>query len=131
MTQQPSQPWMSSSSTETGNESQDQGVTQKVQDKASEYSGKLQDQADAGIDRAAQGLEQAAEQMRSRVEGQGGIQGQVGTKMADSLEKTAGYLREHEADEIWHDVEQYVKDHPLQAAASAAVAGFLFARILK
>lgn len=106
-------------------------MTTQVQDKASEYSGKLQDQADAGIDKAAQGLEQAAEQMRSRMEDKGGVQAQVGTKVADSLEKTAGYLRDHEADQIWQDVEQFVKDHPLQAAATAAFAGFVVARIMK
>lgn len=103
----------------------------KAQEKASEYGNKLQGQADAGIDRAAEGLEQAAEQMRTRIDGQGGIEAQVGTKLADGLERSAGYLREHEADEIWHDVEQFVKDHPLQAAATAAFAGFVVARIMK
>jgi len=106
-------------------------MTTQVQEKASEYSGKLQDQADAGIDKAAQGLEQAAEQMRSRMDDKGGVQAQVGTKVADSLEKTAGYLRDHEAEQIWQDVEQFVKDHPLQAAATAAFAGFVVARMMK
>jgi ElaB/YqjD/DUF883 family membrane-anchored ribosome-binding protein len=102
-----------------------------IQDQASKAGSKLQDQADMGIDKAAGGLESAAEQMRGRFEDKGGMQGQMGTKVADSLEKTAGYLRDHEADQIWQDVENFVKDHPIQSAAGAAVAGFVIARVLR
>jgi ElaB/YqjD/DUF883 family membrane-anchored ribosome-binding protein len=106
-------------------------ATSKLQEQASNAGSKMQEQADMGIDKAAGGLEKAAEQMRGRFEDQDGVQAQVGTKVADSLEKTAGYLRDHEADQIWQDVEQFVKDHPLQAAAGAAVAGFVIARVLR
>lgn len=102
-----------------------------VQDRATEAGSKLHEQADMGIDKAAGGLESAAEQMRDRFADQDGMQGQVGGKMADGLERTAGYLREHDADKIWEDVEAFVKDHPLQSAAGAALAGFVIARVLR
>ena len=101
-----------------------------VSDKASEYGSKLAGTADSGIDKAADGLEKAAVQLRSRSE-DGGVQGQVGTRVADGLDKTSQYLRDHEAQEIWSDVEQFVKDHPLQAAAGAAVAGYVVAKLMK
>lgn len=120
------------------NESQPESISDRasemsstVQDQASEYGQKIQEQADTGIDKAASGLQKAADQMRSRMNQQGGTQGQVGTKVADGLEKSATYLRDHEANEIWDDVEQWVKDHPIQSAAGAAVAGFVIARILR
>lgn len=102
-----------------------------VQDRASEAGSKLHEQADMGIDKAAGGLESAAEQMRDRFADQDGVPAQVGGKMADGLERTAGYLREHDADQIWEDVEAFVKDHPLQSAAGAAIAGFVIARVLR
>ncbi|MCC6381518.1 MAG: hypothetical protein IT304_03370, partial [Dehalococcoidia bacterium] len=91
---------------------------------------KVQEQADAGLDRAASGLQKAADQMRDRA-GSEGLQGQVATKAADTMEKTASYLREHDTDEIWKDMESFVKDHPMQAAAGALVAGFVLGRLLR
>ncbi len=120
-----------SSSSNGGMQEKAGAVAEKAQEKVSEYGTKLQDQADANIDRAADGLEKAAEQMRTRLEQKGGVQGQVGTKVADSLDKTSQYLREHEAQEIWSEVESFVKQHPMQAALGAAAAGFVLARMMK
>lgn len=105
-------------------------VATKTQEKAQEMGSKMQEQADAGLDKAASGLQKAAEQMRERG-GSEGLQGQVATKAADTMEKTAGYLRDHDTDEIWQDVESFVKEHPMQAAAGALVAGFVLGRLLR
>jgi len=107
------------------------GMTDTVKDKAAEVGSKVEEKAEVGKEKAADGLEKAAEQMRTRLESQGGPQAQVGVKVADGMEKTAGYLRDHETAEIWSDVETFVKEHPMQAAATAAVAGFVLARILR
>jgi ElaB/YqjD/DUF883 family membrane-anchored ribosome-binding protein len=109
----------------------DPGMTGRAQEMASNAGQKAQDTADAGISRAAGGLEKAADQMRERVQGDDGTTAQIGTKVADSLERTAGYLREHDSDQIWEDVEAFVKEHPMQAAAGAALAGFVAARMLR
>ena len=100
-------------------------------EKASEYSGKLHEGADAGVNRAAEGLEKAAVQLRDRAENGGGMQEKVGVRVADSLDKTSQYLRDHEATEIWSDVERFVQQHPMQAAVGAAVAGYVVAKVLK
>lgn len=106
-------------------------VKEMAVEKTSEITGKLHDSADAGVNRAADGLEQAAVQLRERAEDGGGIQEKVGVRVADGLDKTSVYLREHEAQEIWTDVEKFVKEHPMQAAVGAAVAGYIVAKVLK
>jgi hypothetical protein len=77
------------------------------------------------MDQAAAGIDRAAEMAREKVPGE------LGTKVANTMEKTAGYLREHDSGELWEDVEQYVRQHPMQATMTAAFAGFLVARILR
>jgi len=104
---------------------------QKAQETADEIGNKVQDRADAGVDRAAEGLQQAAEGMRARMEDQEGMQAQVGTKVAEGLERTAGYLKEHDSSEMWGDLESFVKEHPMQACAGALVAGFFMGRVLR
>jgi hypothetical protein len=100
-------------------------------EKTSEMTGKARESADAGVNRAAEGLEQAAVQLRERAEDGGGVQEKVGVRVADGLDKTSSYLRDHETQEIWTDVEKFVKEHPMQAAVGAAVAGYLVAKVLK
>ena len=106
-------------------------MTDTMQEKASDMGDRMQSQADTQKDRAAGGLEKTAGKMREQMGDKGGTAAQVSDKVAGQMERTAGYLREHETDEIWGDVEQYVKDHPMQAAISAAVAGFVIARVLR
>ena len=106
-------------------------LQEKASEKASEVGTKLHESAEAGIDRAADGLEKAAVQLRSRAEDGGGVQEKVGVRVADGLDKTSQYLRDHEAQEIWTDVEQFVKDHPMQAALGALVAGYVVAKVMK
>lgn len=100
-------------------------------EKATEVGAKLQDTADMGVNRAAEGLDQASVQLRERATEMGGVQEKLGVRMADGLDKTSGYLREHEANEIWTDVEKFVREHPMQAAVTAAVAGYVVAKVLK
>jgi ElaB/YqjD/DUF883 family membrane-anchored ribosome-binding protein len=100
--------------------------------KATDVAHSLQERTEQGRERAAGGLENAASQLRSNFAGDGeGVKGQVGVKVADSLEKTAVYLRDHETDQIWSDVETFVTEHPVQAAAGALVAGFVLGRMLR
>ncbi len=103
----------------------------KAQEKASAVTEKAQDRADAGIDKAAGSLEDAAQKLKDKSATTDGIPAQAGTKVAESMEKTAGYLREHDTSAILDDVEAYVKEHPLQAVAGAVVGGFLISRILR
>ena len=103
----------------------------KMKDKAPEVMQKAQDKADAGIDTAAGGMESAADKIRERTQGKEGMPAEAGAKVADTMERTAGYLREHDSSEILDDVERFVREHPVQAVAGALVGGFVISRILK
>jgi ElaB/YqjD/DUF883 family membrane-anchored ribosome-binding protein len=100
-------------------------------EKMGEVGSKLHDTADMGVNRAAEGLDQASTQLREKASEMGGVQEKLGVRMADGLDKTSGYLREHEAQEIMTDVEKFVREHPMQAAVTAAVAGYVIAKVLK
>jgi ElaB/YqjD/DUF883 family membrane-anchored ribosome-binding protein len=56
---------------------------------------------------------------------------QAGVKVADTMESAAGYLREHNTEDMVGDLEKYVKAHPTTALAGAVVAGFFIGRILR
>jgi hypothetical protein len=87
--------------------------------------------ADAGLDKAAQGLGSAADKMRTRAEEDEGIRGSLEGKAAEAMDKTAGYLKDHDSQELMRDVEEFVKAHPLQAAAGALVAGYVLGKLVR
>ena len=118
---------------ETMDQAQRSG-TQSRQDmsqKATEFTEKTREKADEGMQKAAGTMDETAQKLRDRTEDKGGVQAKAGEKMAEGMEKTAGYLREKDTQQIMDDVEQYVREHPVQAVAGALVGGFLIARILR
>jgi ElaB/YqjD/DUF883 family membrane-anchored ribosome-binding protein len=114
-----------------GHTSDAEGVGKQARQAATKAREKAQEQAEAGIDTAAEGLSSAADKIRERAAGVDGMPAQAGTKVADTMERTAGYLREHDTNEIVDDLERYVREHPVQAVAGAIVGGFVIGRILK
>jgi len=91
---------------------------------------KAQDGVEAGKEKLADGIGSAADTMRERMDGDGAV-AKAGTMAADSLEKTASYLRDHESGELWADVQEYVKQHPASALVGALAAGFVLSRIVR
>jgi ElaB/YqjD/DUF883 family membrane-anchored ribosome-binding protein len=108
-----------------------QEMTEKARETAGEMGQKAQEKLDKGTDQAAGGLEQAAEKLRSQTDGSSGMPAQAGVKVADTMESAAGYLREHNTEDMVGDLEKYVKAHPTTALAGAVVAGFFIGRILR
>jgi ElaB/YqjD/DUF883 family membrane-anchored ribosome-binding protein len=102
----------------------------RAKEQAAEVADKARRQADQGMDKAAEGLHGTAEKLRERAEEQGGVTADAGQKVADTMERTAGYLREHDTQELMDDLERYVREHPMQAVAGAVIGGFLIGRIL-
>ncbi len=99
-----------------------QGAAEQARDKASEV-------AEAGEERAADGMDRAAGVLR---EHSGSIPaGGVAVKAADGIERGADYLRSHETGEMWGDVENYVRDHPVMGIAGSVAAGFIVGRLLR
>ena len=106
-------------------------MAEQAQEKAGNVATMARERTDQGKEKAAEGMQTAAEKIRERSESREGMQAQVGTRVADTLEKTSGYLREHDTNEMWDDFESFVRENPMQAAAGALVAGFVLGRILR
>ncbi len=105
-------------------------VADAAQDKAMEYGDAARNGIATGKDSAVEGLRNAAGKIRERAGGDG-MTAQTSGKVADTMERTAGYLHDHETGEIIGDIERYVRDHPMRAVAGAAIGGFIIGRMLR
>jgi ElaB/YqjD/DUF883 family membrane-anchored ribosome-binding protein len=104
---------------------------EQARERTQQVGEQARERAEQGRERAAGGMASAAEKLREQSEGQSGMRAEVGTKAADTMERGASYLREHDTQEIVDDVEKYVREHPMQALAGAVVGGFIIGRILR
>ena len=113
----------------------DESFGKKAGETASEARTAVQEKvtsgADTGIDKAAQGLGSAAEKMRSRADEDQGMRSTVETKAADAMDKTAGYLKDRDSQELMRDLEEFVKAHPMQAAVGALAAGYVLGKLVR
>jgi ElaB/YqjD/DUF883 family membrane-anchored ribosome-binding protein len=108
-----------------------QHAAQTATHAAAEYSHKAKDTLNNNREQAASGVEKAAEKVRDQLGQKEGLPGQAGVKMADTMESTATYIRDHTTDEMMGDVERLVREHPVQAIAGAIFAGFVIGRVLR
>lgn len=93
--------------------------------------------ADRGRERIAEAFDDAADRIEHRgrrMRRRGGARAQAG-RAAESagrmLESGADYLRAHDIEEMKLELEARVREKPLPALVAAAVAGFVFARIVR
>ena len=123
------------SSTNNSESEDDSQFGKKAGEAATEAKSAVQERvtagADAGMDKAAEGVGSAAEKMRARAQDDEGVRSSLEGKAADAMDKTAGYLKDHDSKELMHDLEEFVKAHPLQAAVGALAAGYLLGKIAR
>jgi ElaB/YqjD/DUF883 family membrane-anchored ribosome-binding protein len=112
-----------------------QQVTSEVGSKAQQVTGemgnKVQGTADQGMDKAASGLGQAAEMLRSQGEQRSGAVGSAATRTADTLENASQYLRQANTDQAMTDLESLIRRKPTESLLVAAGLGYLLSRIVK
>ncbi len=105
------------------------------QNKAAEIAGQVREQATEKVEQArestAEQMASTASTVRDQFEGKGGVQEKAGVAVADGMEKTAQYLREHDTQAMMTDVERFVREHPTQAVVGAVAVGFIVGRILR
>ncbi|MGK2964323.1 MAG: hypothetical protein ACSLFM_01810 [Tepidiformaceae bacterium] len=87
--------------------------------------------AEAARERAADAAHNVSEGIRERSEGSPEAVAAIGTRAADSLDRTANYLRDRDSAQIWDDVEAYTREHPVQAVLAAVAAGFIISRVVR
>lgn len=103
----------------------------QAKEMGSQAKEKVMSSADTGMDKAAEGLGSAAEKMRMRADEDTGMRSSLETRAADAMDKTSTYLRDHDSEQLMHDIEDFVRQHPLQAAAGALVAGYVIGKIVR
>jgi ElaB/YqjD/DUF883 family membrane-anchored ribosome-binding protein len=107
----------------------------EAKSKAGELAGQAKDaaygMAESGRDSAAGALDSAADRIEDRVASSDGMPAAAAEKAAQGMHAAAGYLKEHETAEVWDDIEQYVKTHPMQSVALAIAGGVVIGRILR
>lgn len=111
------------------NESAD-GAMQQAGQIAEQGKERVAQAAEMGEERAADGMERAADMVRDRADAMPVGSG-MAVKAADGMERSAHYLRERDTSQMWGDVEQYVRDHPVMGIAGSVAAGFLVGRMLR
>jgi YHS domain-containing protein/ElaB/YqjD/DUF883 family membrane-anchored ribosome-binding protein len=96
----------------------------KVQSMISEQKGKAAER----IGSVSSAFRSVSQQLRDQ--DQAAI-AQYADRAASSVDRFSGYLKEHDAEEIIHQAEQYVRQRPALVIGGALAAGFLVARFLK
>lgn len=103
----------------------------KAREGASQAADKAREQAEMGRERGAEGMERAASKVRDSMGDKDGMAGEAATRAADTLDRAAGYMKNHDTNEMMRDFQGYVREHPYTAMAGALAAGFLISRVLR
>ena len=106
------------------------GFASKVKDKASQVGSTVSETVGRQRENAAGGLDRFASTIH---ENAGAIPGgqkaaKVAHSIADGMESTASYLRDHDFKDMGEDVMGVCRRHPAQALISALAIGFLLGR---
>jgi ElaB/YqjD/DUF883 family membrane-anchored ribosome-binding protein len=102
----------------------------KAEEKVREIGGTAQQRIDAGRDKVASGLEDAATKLREGSDTAGSMGHSAGETVAVKMEAAAGYLHEHKSNEIAGDLGSYIEGHPVQSIIAAALLGFFLGRLV-
>jgi len=107
--------------------------TSRAKDRASQWTDAASETADRQRENAAAGLERAASTMHEKAERIPGGPRAVDAahRVADGMETTATYLREHDFADIRDDLINVCRRYPAQALLSAAAFGFLLGRAIR
>ena len=82
-------------------------------------------------DKAAELLDSAATSLRNTAVEHGGQAGRFASQAAETIDSTAGYLRQHDIQEMATQAQQTLKRYPGAALAAAAGFGFLLGVALR
>jgi len=102
-------------------------IGSKIKEKASQFGSTVSQTAERQRENAAKGLDRAASSLHEGI----GSAAKAGHGLADGMESTASYLREHTFGDMGNDVMSLCRKHPVQALVSAAVLGFLVGRVIR
>lgn len=105
-------------------------LTSKAKDKASEMADAVAEKWGHQRESAAEGLGRAASAIRDNAESVPGGPKVVGVtqSIADGIDSTASYLRDHDVNQMGKDVLNLCRRYPTQSLLAAIAFGFLIGR---
>jgi ElaB/YqjD/DUF883 family membrane-anchored ribosome-binding protein len=104
-----------------------QSFASRVKDRATQLGTTVSETMDRQRENAAKGLDRAA----STIHEGAGSAARMAHGVADGMENTASYLRNHTLGDMGGDIGNLCRRHPVQALVSAAVVGFLLGRAIR
>jgi len=105
-------------------------MTSKMKDKAGQLADTMAEKIGQGRESAAEGLDRAATALHdnaSSVPGGSNVINFTHT-IADGMESTASYLRDHDFSQMGKDVMDVCRRYPTQSVVAALALGFLLGR---
>jgi len=108
-------------------------VASKAKDKAEQWTESASETADRQRENVSSGLERAASTLHEKATNIPGGPRAVDAahRLADGMETTASYLRDHDFADMRDDFISLCKRHPVQALVSAVAFGFLLGRSVR
>jgi hypothetical protein len=109
-------------------------LASKLKDKASQLTSTVSDTVGRQRDNVAGGLDRAASTIHEKagsLPGAGQKAADAANRLADGMESTASYLRDHDLKGMGNDVAGICRKYPLQSLLSAVAIGFLVGRSLR
>jgi ElaB/YqjD/DUF883 family membrane-anchored ribosome-binding protein len=105
-------------------------IASKAKDKAAQWSNAASETVNNQRVNAASGLERVASTVHDKAASVPGGPKVVHAahRVADGMEATAGYLRQHDLADMRDDLMNACRRHPVQALVSAAIVGFMLGR---
>jgi hypothetical protein len=105
-------------------------VTSKAKDKAGEMADSVAEKWSHQRQSAAEGLGRAASAIRDKAESIPGGPKVAGVtqSIADGIDSTASYLRDHDVNQMGRDVVNLCRRYPTQSLVAAIAVGFLIGR---
>jgi ElaB/YqjD/DUF883 family membrane-anchored ribosome-binding protein len=104
-------------------------VSDQAKEKVADVSSQAHAKADEGMNKAAEGVTQAADMLRQRGEQTGGSVGSAATTVADKLDTAGSYLQEKDTDQLLQDLEALIRRKPVESLLVAAGAGFVLSKL--
>lgn len=102
--------------------------------KADQVVGQASTKADIGLDKAAAGIGKAADMLHEKAQGadgqSGGLMG-MASQTADKLDGAAQYLKEKDSSQLMADLEEMVRQKPVQSLLVAAGVGLLLSKMMR
>ena len=102
-----------------------------VRDKVADLGRKAEEKIDQGRVRAADTVDSTAAMLRDRADQFASTTSHAVHNVTDKLQSAADYIRDNDARAMMDDVADFMRRHPAQSLAAAAVVGFLAGRALR